>query len=66
MTNTHTHEKAAAKAYNVFVERIGNFPKGACIQPEGIEVLIAKLEQSGDVRGKPLVEKFIDREWCPK
>lgn len=66
MKNTHTSEKAAAEAYRVFVREIGNYPKDACIQPEGMEVLISKLEQSGDVHDKPPVTKFIDRQWCPK
>lgn len=65
MKNTQTTEKAATEAYAVFVQQIGNYPKDACIQPEGMEVLISKLEQSGDVHGKPPVEKFIDRQWCP-
>jgi ABC-type nitrate/sulfonate/bicarbonate transport system substrate-binding protein len=66
MKNTHTSETAAAEAYRVFVQEIGNYPKDACIQPEGMEVLISKLEQSGDVHGKPPATKFIDRQWCPK
>jgi len=66
MKNTHTSETAAAEAYRVFVQQIGNYSKDACIQPEGMEVLISKLEQSGDVRGTPPVTKFIDRQWCPK
>ena len=66
MKNTQTSETAAAEAYRVFVQEIGNYPKDACIQPEGMAVLIAMLEQSGDVLGKPPVEKFIDRQWCPK
>jgi ABC-type nitrate/sulfonate/bicarbonate transport system substrate-binding protein len=66
MKNTQTSEKAATEAYQVFVRQIGNYPKDACIQPEGMEVLIAKLEQSGDVHGNPPVSKFIDRQWCPK
>jgi ABC-type nitrate/sulfonate/bicarbonate transport system substrate-binding protein len=66
MKNTQTSEKAAAEAYRVFVQQIGNYPTDACIQPEGMEVLISKLEQSGDVHGTPPVANFIDREWCPK
>jgi NitT/TauT family transport system substrate-binding protein len=66
MKNTNTDEKAASEAYRIFVQQIGNYPDDACIQPEGMQVLISKLEQSGDVQGNPPVSKFIDREWCPK
>jgi ABC-type nitrate/sulfonate/bicarbonate transport system substrate-binding protein len=65
MKNTNTSEKAATEAYRIFVQQIGNYPNDACIQPEGMKVLISKLEQSGDVQGNPPVEKFIDRQWCP-
>ena len=65
MKDTNTNEKAADEAYQVFVQQIGNYPNDACIQPEGMKVLIAKLAEMGDVQGDPPVAKFIDQEWCP-
>jgi ABC-type nitrate/sulfonate/bicarbonate transport system substrate-binding protein len=59
-------EKSAAEAYDLFVVKTGNFPNDGCIKTEGMEVLLRKLEQMGDVSGKPPVSKFIDTQWCPK
>jgi ABC-type nitrate/sulfonate/bicarbonate transport system substrate-binding protein len=63
---TKTNQRGAEEAYNVLVEQIHNFPKDACIQPEGMTLLISKLEQMGDVHGNPPVTKFIDQQWCAK
>jgi ABC-type nitrate/sulfonate/bicarbonate transport system substrate-binding protein len=63
---TNTSEKAAAEAYRVFVQQIGNYPNDACIQAEGMKVLISMLEKTGDIQGDPPMSKFIDQEWCPK
>lgn len=63
---TKTNQRGAEEAYKVLVEQIHNFPENACIQPEGMALLISKLEQMGDVNGNPPVTKFIDQQWCVK
>jgi ABC-type nitrate/sulfonate/bicarbonate transport system substrate-binding protein len=63
---TKTNEKAASEAYDVFVTKIKNFPKDACIQQEGMKNLVSMLENMGDLAGNPPVTKFIDTQWCPK
>jgi ABC-type nitrate/sulfonate/bicarbonate transport system substrate-binding protein len=60
------NEKSAAEAYDLFVVKTANYPNDACIKTEGMEVLLQMLEQMGDVKGKPSVSKFVDKQWCPK
>jgi ABC-type nitrate/sulfonate/bicarbonate transport system substrate-binding protein len=57
---------AAAYTYDQVVTRVHAYPDDGCIQRDGMERVLQVLASAGQIEGTPPVERYIDRQWCPR
>lgn len=67
MADTKSDLESAGQAYEIYLNKLHMWPKNGCVQPKGIETVVAMLSRfNKSVKAGTPVSKYIDTQWCPK